>query len=347
MLTPHSLTSFWSLCAAPVKAQALDTALELDLFEHLATPTTAKTLSQQLSLDRAATTGLLDILWSLSLLERQPEITHESNVQQNPWIFQSSILALRYFRHGSSECCIEAWRYRQRMLQHFSTQWSDWVHQGINGLTSTAPAQGNWADAARQQIAQEQTAITVPAVNRWLSTQSWAPPQHFLDIGCGPGYIAMALAQYWPDAHGTLIDLPETLAVAAQHLAQTGLTDRFDLIPGQAEQTDWGKGYDVIWCASVLHFLDDPQALIQKAFSVLNPGGRLICAHAEITDDPQVTAEVLSFYSPMRARGRFIPTSGQIPHWMSTAGFQSLSQQVNVDFPMTPVVLHSGVKPCR
>ncbi len=66
----HTLQPYWDLAVAPVQADGLAAALELGVFEVLATPHTPAQLAAALSLHAPHTALLLELLWSMQVLER-------------------------------------------------------------------------------------------------------------------------------------------------------------------------------------------------------------------------------------------------------------------------------------
>lgn len=339
-LTPHLLQPYWNIAAAPIQTQALEQALVLGLFDRLRRPADAVAVAEDLQLDKSATAVWLDLLWSLELLSRQLP----ADAPDEP-CYVTSPLALRYFVNGSSENCAQGWLYRARFLARFSEQWETLLHQGFDQQGQAVP-KGSWAQAAREQIGQEQIAVTVPAVLRLMDT---LPPMletgRLLDLGGGPGHVGIALAERLPGWQGVVCDHPETAEVAQDNIHSAGLADRLQALGCDLNTDGIGSGYDLIWCSAVLHFLQDPHALVRKASEALKPGGLLLMAHAEQSDDPVVAARVLPFYGTVALRGNLLPRPGEIAQMMIDAGLNDIQSLGRVDFPMAPVWLHMGRRP--
>ncbi|WP_027016387.1 class I SAM-dependent methyltransferase [Comamonas composti] len=339
----HPLQAFWNLAAAPLQAQALEQALEHDLFSQITPEATAQAMALRLGLNLAATSVWLDLLWSMGLLERQVSAHNPEPT------YSASALATRFFLQGSADPCSQAWLYRNRFLSGLSTQWPSLLRQGFDPAQQVAQSvapKGSWAQAAREQIGQEQRAITVPAVLRLLDTLAPLPQQgRLLDLGGGPGHVAIALAQRLPGWCGTVCDQPETAEVAREQIHAAGLSHRLDTLGCDLNHEAMGQGYDLIWCSSVLHFLREPQAAVRRMFEALNPGGLLLLAHAELADDPALAACVLPFYSGVMLRGNYLPRQGELGQMLMNAGFSDIKALGRVDFPMAPVWVHGGRRP--
>lgn len=338
--TEHPLQPLWRLAAIPLQSQALEQALAHQLFEHLREPASAGTVAERLALHPDACAVWLELLWSLDLLGR-----HRAADRQADDLFNTSALAQRYFLQKSPDCCTQAWQYRHQALSSFAAQWPQLLAQGSAALA--APA-SSWAQAARVQIGQEQRAFTVPAVAQLLTQIGPLPMAgRLLDLGGGPGHIGIALAQQLPGWQAVVCDEPATAVVAAENIAQAGLAARMTAQGCDVQAQDYGQGYDLIWCSSVLHFLREPAGAVRGMWEALKPGGLLLLAHAERPDDPAMAACVLPFYAGMLVRGQYLPRPGEMGHYLAAAGFEQIRALGRLDFPMAPVWLHVGRKPCE
>ncbi|MEJ5149398.1 methyltransferase [Comamonas sp. MYb396] len=336
--TEHPLQPLWRLAAIPLQSQALEQALAQRLFDQLREPASAQAVAERLGLHAGACAVWLELLWSMDLLDRQ-----HANHAQGDDLFASSALAQRYFLTDAADYCAQAWQYRQQALSGLASQWPQWLAKG--SVAMTAPP-GSWAQAARVQIGQEQRAITVPAMAHLLAQLGPLPATgRLLDLGGGPGHIGMALAQQLPHWQGLVCDEPATAAVAAENIAKAGLQGRMAAQGCDVQQQDYGQGYDLIWCSSVLHFLPDPAQAVRGMWQALKPGGLLLLAHAERPDDPAMAACVWPFYAGLVLRGHYLPRPGDIAQHMAAAGFGQIRALGRLDFPMAPVWLHAGRKP--
>ena len=104
--------------------------------------------------------------------------------------------------------------------------------------------------------------------------------KHLLDLGGGPGTYAIHFAKHNPILKASVFDLPTTRPFAEKIIKRFKLSDRVDFIDGNF-LTDPIKGsYDVVWISHIFHAEspDECERLLQKAVSVLEPGG-LIMIH--------------------------------------------------------------------
>lgn len=96
-----------------------------------------------------------------------------------------------------------------------------------------------------------------------------------LDIGCGGGILAEAMAR--EGAHVTGIDLSsEVIRVAKAHAEESQLEIAYHAV----EVSDWvaqrPAPYKIISCMEVLEHVDDPESLIRSARQLLAPDGVLV-----------------------------------------------------------------------
>ncbi|OEZ83878.1 multifunctional cyclase-dehydratase-3-O-methyl transferase TcmN [Janthinobacterium sp. HH104] len=330
----HTLQPYWDLAVAPVQADGLAAALELGIFDVLATPHTPAQLADTLSLHAPHTALLLELLWSMQLLERDGA---DADAQR----YRCTAATLQYFCRNSVAFCGDAWLYRLHALRHFATQLSTLVRDGGKAAPYSTANGINWAAAAQQQIGQEQRAVTMRAalsvMQRIAPFADGSTPLRLLDVGGGPGWVAIALAQAHAGLHGCVFDWPETVAVAAANIAHAQLSDRLKTVGGDLGCDDIGSGYDLIWCSSVLHFVPDMAAALRKMQAALKPGGVLVCVQAEIAPAPGDAARVLPYYLPMRMLGRTVTRHGELAQLLRDTGWKQVEQYGASDFPMAPV----------
>ena len=334
--TSHALQPYWDLAVAPVQADALAAALELGIFDVLATPHTPAQLADTLSLHAPHTALLLELLWSMQVLERDVADT-DAGTQR----YRCTASTLQYFCRASVAFCGDAWLYRLHALRHFATQLNTLVCAGGKAAPYSAANGINWAAAAQQQIGQEQRAVTMRAalsvMQRIAPFAARNTPLRLLDLGGGPGWVAIALAQAHAGVHGCVFDWPETVAVAAANIAHAQLSERLETQGGDLGSDDIGGDYDLIWCSSVLHFVPDMAAALRKMHAALKPAGMLVCVQAEIAPAAEDAARVLPYYLPMRMLGRTVTRQGELAQLLRDAGWRQVEQYGASDFPMAPV----------
>jgi 2-polyprenyl-3-methyl-5-hydroxy-6-metoxy-1,4-benzoquinol methylase len=248
------------------RTAVLKTALDLDLFTILADgPQTADALAEQTG---AAVRGIRIVsnaLVAFGLLVKQGDryqVTRESGV----------FLSRRSGAYLGSAAGFFASSW---MLDHFAALTST-VQQGSPAHAGVMAADHPiWVEFARAMA----PLMAPPAEHiAGLLTDRRDAPLRVLDIAAGHGLFGIAAAVRCPHAIVTGLDWPNVLAVAMENASQHGVEDRYRLLPGNAFDTDFGSGYDVVLLANFLHHFDSPAnvALLAKAYAALNAGGRVV-----------------------------------------------------------------------
>jgi len=95
-----------------------------------------------------------------------------------------------------------------------------------------------------------------------------------LDVGCGGGILAEAMAQ--KGACVTGIDMAElSLKIARLHLHESGLEVDYQHTTVEDFAADNTARFDIITCLELLEHVPDPASVIDAAARLLKPGGLL------------------------------------------------------------------------
>ena len=93
-----------------------------------------------------------------------------------------------------------------------------------------------------------------------------------LDIGCGGGILAEALAHH--GAIVTAIDLASaSLAVAKLHNLESKLNINYRQISAEDLAKKESQAYDVITCLEMLEHVPKPASIVKSCFDLVKPGG--------------------------------------------------------------------------
>jgi ubiquinone/menaquinone biosynthesis C-methylase UbiE len=120
----------------------------------------------------------------------------------------------------------------------------------------------------------------------------------FLDLGAGTALIPIELCRRAPKIHVVAIDAAQhMLAAAKKNVAAADLTDRIELICGDAKQLNFPPAsFQVVVSNSILHHIADPREVIAEAIRVTVPGGLLF--HRDLcrpNDESQVQHLVTTY----------------------------------------------------
>ena len=100
-----------------------------------------------------------------------------------------------------------------------------------------------------------------------------------LEIGPGPGWIAICMAKRHATMHVTGVDISdEFLQIADENKVSEGVEDRVTFVKGDARQLhDWGEAaFDAVVSNQSLHYWESPRLVLNEIARVLKPGG-LFC----------------------------------------------------------------------
>ncbi|MDQ2963536.1 MAG: bifunctional 2-polyprenyl-6-hydroxyphenol methylase/3-demethylubiquinol 3-O-methyltransferase UbiG [Pseudomonadota bacterium] len=99
--------------------------------------------------------------------------------------------------------------------------------------------------------------------------------KHALDVGCGGGILAEAMAT--AGAKVTGIDLSDkALAVARLHQLESGVEVDYRLAPAETLAADQPASFDVVTCMELLEHVPDPASTIAACATLVRPGGLVV-----------------------------------------------------------------------
>lgn len=154
-------------------------------------------------------------------------------------------------------------------------------------------------------------AAGVAALNRWydlgvrllMREQQWRPlivgqlacrkPKAVVDVGCGTGTLAVALAEAMPGTRVSAVDGDRS--ILAQAKKKPG-ADRVEWVRALADEMPFDdRSVDAAVCTLVLHHLSSAgkRRAVAEMHRILKPGGMLIVADFGVPQDPVMSAAFL------------------------------------------------------
>lgn len=113
-----------------------------------------------------------------------------------------------------------------------------------------------------------------PLRMNYISRQINLANKKVLDIGCGGGILAEAMAFH--GANVTAIDLAEaSLSVAKLHQLESKLDIDYRNISAESLAIQEPQQYDVITCLEMLEHVPDPSSIVNACFKLAKPGGQV------------------------------------------------------------------------
>lgn len=144
------------------------------------------------------------------------------------------------------------------------------------------------------------------------------PPQRIVDLGCGTGAGAIALAGRFAQAAVSAVDqsayMLDRLGAKARAL---GLSDRIRTVRANLDEAWPAVGdVDLAWASASLHHLADPDRTLAEIRTALRPGGLL--AAIELDSFPRFLPEDIGIGRPgLEERCHAVlseATAGELPH---------------------------------
>ncbi len=186
-------------------------------------------------------------------------------------------------------------------------------------MTASAKFWDRIADRyARKPVADEASYQKKLQVTR----EYFQPDMEVLEIGCGTGSTAIAHAPYVRHIHAT--DLSSKMIEIAQGKADAAGVQNvtFETLAIDAMQKP-AHSLDAVLALSVLHLLEDKEAVIAKVHRLLRPGGIFVSSTACLGD----TMKWFRFIAPIGRRLGLIPTVrifsvAELVESLSDAGFE-------------------------
>jgi hypothetical protein len=211
--------------------QVFYTALDLDLFSYLQTPTSLSDLERTLHADPDLLALIIGVLVHCGILEKHRE-KYVLRQDMAPFLLPSSPYYAHYLTSAS-------------MQRHF---WHN-LHGHIryrHQEERTSPLSRDTPDSV---IYTGRTALLgrLQATMHHIRTITKArTPVRILDLGGGHGLFSVSCAQEFPDATIVLIDRPEICDLARQQISHARVTDRVEIREQDFITDSLGGPYDLI-----------------------------------------------------------------------------------------------------
>jgi len=169
-------------------------------------------------------------------------------------------------------------------------------------------AVARWADARADNFSQPESGfyarVLAPALGRLyrgvasdvvaeLAARGRTRRPLIVDLGCGPGDLAVELGRRLRDAHIVGVDVsPSMMQLASSHATADG---RLRFIVGSAERLPFAnEAVDLVVSTLTLHHLAAPGAVFSEIARVLAPGGVALMYDVGLLSMPQGEADKLA-----------------------------------------------------
>lgn len=153
--------------------------------------------------------------------------------------------------------------------------------------------------------------------------------RRMLDVGGGTGAFAITLCGANPNLSATIVDFPNVAALGRDYVAKAGLTDRITYVEGNALETKWPMGQDVILMSYLMSGVPGAThaGLIEAAWERLTPGGLLLIHDFVVRADrtgPKLAALWQLQHTAFTPRARSLDETW-LEDSLSDTGFEAVS----------------------
>ena len=162
----------------------------------------------------------------------------------------------------------------------------------------------------------------------WIAGHAALEGAAVLDVGCGGGILAEAMARRGAKVTG--IDMSEkALRVAELHLQESKLSVDYQMVSVEDYAADHAGTLDVVTCMELLEHVPEPAGMVAACARLVRPGGRVF--FSTINRNPKsylfavVGAEYVLGLLPKGTHDyqRFIKPS-ELSHWTRDAGLRTV-----------------------
>lgn len=185
-----------------------------------------------------------------------------------------------------------------------------------------------------------------PLRANFIDQRSPVAEQKVIDVGCGGGILAEALAQRGAQVTG--IDMGEApLSVARLHALESGVDVIYEKIPVEEKANQMGGEFDIVTCMEMLEHVPDPASVVNACATLVKDNGDVY--FSTINRNPKSYAFAIlgaEYILKLLPKGthdysKFIRPS-ELATWMRAAG---LELQSITGMTYNPITKHYKLNP--
>ncbi|EPX85032.1 methyltransferase [Salipiger mucosus] len=249
-------------------SKALFVALDHKVFTHLAeAPLTADELAAKSGLHRDRAETLLTSLAGLGLL------SVENGRYSNSPAAEAFLVQGAKYDFGDY-LRLQVGRQMYALMDQLGPAISGEMPEG-----STGSYEEWFSDPAEARLYSEsQHAGSFGPARQLAKRIDLSGAKKLLDVGGGTGAFAITLCKAFPNLEATIVEFPNVASLGREFVEKAGLSDRITYVDGNALETDWPGGQDVVLMSYLFSGVpgETHDGLIKGAYERLVPGGQLL-----------------------------------------------------------------------
>src|SRR6266571_931720 len=153
--------------------------------------------------------------------------------------------------------------------------------------------------------------------------------RELLDVGGGSGAFDIELCTRYPNLSATVYDLPFVTGIAAEKIAESGLSGRVTTHPGDFfADPKYPAGHDVILLSMIMHDWNEQEdrGILRKCYEALAPGGAVVISELLVNDEKTgpPPAALMSLNMLVETLGGRNYTPSEYRAWLEDTGFRDV-----------------------
>jgi ubiquinone/menaquinone biosynthesis C-methylase UbiE len=113
--------------------------------------------------------------------------------------------------------------------------------------------------------------------------------ERVLDLACGTGHVALAMARLLPLGRVTAVDFSTGMLAQARWKAAESKIDNIDFIERDMQSLGYENQFDIAVCAFGIFFVEDMDTQLAHIVSAVRPGGKIV-----------ITNFLENYFSPLK-----------------------------------------------
>jgi predicted O-methyltransferase YrrM len=248
-------------------AKVLQVANSLEIFTILSEGAiSAEEICKRIKSKPEMTGKLLTACAAMGLLEREGGK------------YKNTQLAQEYLVRGGK-------LYQGDMIAHSRATWGFW-DKLEEAIFSGAAAIVRGPQEHRNFIMAMHNNAVAGRAEMFLEVVDVSGRKKLFDVGGGAGTYSIAACRRYSELKAVLFDLPETIAIAREIIAEEQMQDRITLLEGNWDTDDFGEGNDVVLLSEVMHGADSQAEMkLKKAYDSMTAGGLVVIQEFLLNDE--------------------------------------------------------------